>query len=116
MLNNMGAKISGIGSNLLTIEGVEKLHGCEHRILPDMIEIGSFIGMAALNQSSLTIKNCACKHLGIIPYTFKKLGIDFDIVDDDIVIHEQDCYEVKRIWTAPSSLLLTLRGRASRLT
>lgn len=95
MLNNMGAKISGIGSNLLTIEGVEKLHGCEHRILPDMIEIGSFIGMAALNQSSLTIKNCACEHLGIIPYTFKKLGVDFDIVDDDIVIHEQDCYEVE---------------------
>lgn len=95
MLNKMGAKISGIGSNLLTIEGVEKLHGCEHRILPDMIEIGSFIGMAALNQSALTIKDCACQHLGIIPYTFKKLGIDFDIQGDDIVIHEQDCYEVE---------------------
>ena len=95
MLNNMGAKIDGIGSNLLHIEGVEKLHGCEHRILPDMIEIGSFIGMAALTQSALTIKNCACEHLGIIPYTFHKLGIDFDIVDDDIVIHEQECYEVE---------------------
>lgn len=95
MLNNMGARISGIGSNLLTIEGVEKLHGCEHRILPDMIEVGSFIGMAALNQSALTIKDCACEHLGIIPYTFKKLGIDFEQQDDDIIIHEQDCYEVE---------------------
>jgi len=95
MLNNMGAKISGIGSNLLTIEGVEKLHGCEHQILPDMIEVGSFIGMAALNQSAITIKNCACEHLGIIPYTFKKLGIDFEQKDDDIIVHEQDCYEVE---------------------
>lgn len=95
MLNNMGAKISGIGSNLLRIEGVEKLHGCEHRILPDMIEIGSFIGMAALTQSELTIRNCACEHLGIIPYTFKKLGIDFEQVNDDILIHEQECYEVE---------------------
>lgn len=95
MLNNMGAKISGIGSNLLTIEGVEKLHSCEHRILPDMIEIGSFIGMAALTQSSLTIKNCCCEHLGIIPYTFKKLGIDFEQVNDDIVVREQECYEVE---------------------
>ena len=95
MLNNMGARISGIGSNLLTIEGVEKLHGCEHRILPDMIEIGSFIGMAALNQSSITIKDCSCQHLGIIPYTFKKLGIDFELQGDDIVVHEQDFYEVE---------------------
>lgn len=94
MLNRMGANISGIGSNLLTIEGVEQLHGCEHRILPDMIEIGSFIGMAALNQSPLTIKNCACEHLGIIPYTFRKLGIDFEQKDDDIVVHEQDVYEI----------------------
>lgn len=95
MLNNMGAKISGIGSNLLTIEGVASLHGCEHHILPDMIEVGSFIGMAALNQSALTIKNCACDHLGIIPYTFKKLGIDFEQQGDDIVVREQDCYEVE---------------------
>ena len=95
MLNKMGARIDGVGSNLLRIHGVEKLNGCEHRILPDMIEIGSFIGMAALTQSSLTIKDCAVQHLGIIPDTFRKLGIDFDIQGDDIVIHEQDCYEVE---------------------
>jgi UDP-N-acetylglucosamine 1-carboxyvinyltransferase len=95
MLNKMGARIDGVGSNLLRIQGVEKLNGCEHRILPDMIEIGSFIGMAALTQSSLTIKDCAVQHLGIIPDTFRKLGIDFDIQGDDIVIHEQDCYEVE---------------------
>ncbi|MCR5549965.1 MAG: UDP-N-acetylglucosamine 1-carboxyvinyltransferase [Bacteroidales bacterium] len=95
MLNKMGARIEGVGSNLLRIQGVEKLNGCEHRILPDMIEIGSFIGMAALTQSSLTIKDCAVQHLGIIPDTFRKLGIDFDIQGDDIVIHEQDCYEVE---------------------
>lgn len=95
MLNKMGARIEGVGSNLLRIHGVEKLGGCEHRILPDMIEIGSFIGMAALTQSSLTIKDCAVEHLGIIPDTFRKLGIDFDIQGDDIVIHEQDCYEVE---------------------
>jgi len=94
MLNNMGAKISGIGSNLLTIEGVEVLHGCEHTILPDMIEIGSFIGMAALNRSAITIKNCACKHLGIIPNIFSKLGITMQIVDDDIVIPKISHYEV----------------------
>lgn len=95
MLNKMGASIEGVGSNLLRIHGVEKLGGCEHHILPDMIEIGSFIGMAALTQSSLTIKDCAVEHLGIIPDTFRKLGIDFDIQGDDIVIHEQDCYEVE---------------------
>ena len=95
MLNKMGARIEGVGSNLLRIHGVEKLGGCEHHILPDMIEIGSFIGMAALTQSSLTIKDCAVEHLGIIPDTFRKLGIDFDIQGDDIVIHEQDCYEVE---------------------
>ena len=95
MLNKMGARIEGVGSNLLRIQGVEKLNGCEHRILPDMIEIGSFIGMAALTQSSLTIKDCAVQHLGLIPDTFRKLGIDFDIQGDDIVIHEQDCYEVE---------------------
>ena len=95
MLNKMGARIDGVGSNLLRIHGVEKLNGCEHRIRPDMIEVGSFIGMAALTQSSLTIKDCAVQHLGIIPDTFRKLGIDFDIQGDDIVIHEQDCYEVE---------------------
>ncbi|MBO7491273.1 MAG: UDP-N-acetylglucosamine 1-carboxyvinyltransferase [Bacteroidales bacterium] len=95
MLNKMGAKISGIGSNLLTIEGVEELHGCEHRILPDMIEVGSFLGMAALTQSELTIKNCACQHLGIIPYTFKKLGINFEQKGDDILVHGADPYTVE---------------------
>jgi UDP-N-acetylglucosamine 1-carboxyvinyltransferase len=96
MLNNMGAKISGIGSNLLTIEGVEALHGCEHTILPDMIEIGSFIGMAALNRSSITIKNCAYKHLGIIPYTFSKLGINVQQVNDDIVVPKLEHYEIDK--------------------
>jgi UDP-N-acetylglucosamine 1-carboxyvinyltransferase len=95
MLNNMGAKISGIGSNLLTIEGVENLHGCEHTILPDMIEIGSFIGMAALNRSAITIKNCAYKHLGIIPYIFSKLGIPVQPVNDDIIIPKLKHYAVE---------------------
>jgi UDP-N-acetylglucosamine 1-carboxyvinyltransferase len=96
MLNNMGAKISGIGSNLLTVEGVDSLHGCEHTILPDMIEIGSFIGMAALNRSSITIKNCACKHLGIIPYTFSKLGIHIQQIGDNIVVPKLEHYEIER--------------------
>jgi len=95
MLNKMGAKISGIGSNLLTIEGVDELHGCEHTILPDMIEIGSFIGMAALNRSAITIKNASCKHLGIIPYTFSKLGIEIIQKDDDIIIPQQERYEIE---------------------
>lgn len=95
MLNKMGAKISGIGSNLLTIEGVEELHGCEHRILPDMIEVGSFMGMAAITGSEITIKDCAVKHLGIIPYTFSKLGVKFDINGDDIVIPEHQEYEIE---------------------
>lgn len=94
MLNNMGAKISGIGSNLLTIEGVDALHGTTHTILPDMIEIGSFIGMAAINRSELTIKNCACQHLGIIPYTFKKLGVNLEVLNDDIYIPRQETYEI----------------------
>ena len=95
MLNRMGAKISGIGSNLLTIEGVEYLGGCEHTILPDMIEIGSFIGMAALTHSDLTIRQCAVPHLGIIPNVFRKLGIRIDIDSDDIHIPKQDEYEVE---------------------
>ena len=95
MLNRMGAKISGIGSNLLTIEGVEELHGCEHRILPDMIEVGSFMGMAAITGSSITIKNCAVKHLGIIPYTFAKLGVRFRIDGDNIHIPHHDEYEIE---------------------
>ena len=94
MLNKMGAKINGIGSNLLNIEGVDTLHGCEHTILPDMIEIGSFIGMAALNRSALTIKNCACKHLGNIPYTFSKMGIPVHFKDDDIFIPKLEHYKI----------------------
>jgi len=95
MLNKMGAKISGIGSNLLTIEGVEELHGCEHRILPDMIEIGSFMGMAAITGSEITIKDCSIPNLGIIPYTFHKLGVQFQIVGDDIYLPAQDEYEIE---------------------
>ncbi|MEG2070221.1 MAG: UDP-N-acetylglucosamine 1-carboxyvinyltransferase, partial [Bacteroidales bacterium] len=95
MLNNMGAKISGIGSNLLTIEGVKELHGCEHRVLPDMIEVGSFIGMAAITRSEITIKNCACQYLGMIPYTFSKLGIKFEQKGDDLYIPQQEEYEIE---------------------
>ncbi len=95
MLKNMGAKISGIGSNLLTIEGVEYLTGCEHAILPDMIEIGSFIGLAAATQSALTIKNCGIPHLGIIPHVFRKLGVNLQIKNDDIFIPRQEEYEME---------------------
>lgn len=95
MLNSMGAKISGIGSNLLTIEGVSSLKGCTHTILPDMIEIGSFIGLAAMTQSEITIKNVAHKHLGVIPGVFKKLGIQLEIRQDDIFIPAQDVYEIE---------------------
>ncbi|MBY8962484.1 UDP-N-acetylglucosamine 1-carboxyvinyltransferase [Flavobacterium sp. D11R37] len=86
MLNSMGAKITGIGSNLLEIEGVDKLSGCEHRILPDMIEIGSWIGLAAMTQSEITIKNVSWENLGIIPNTFRKLGITIERRGDDIYI------------------------------
>ncbi|TAH10139.1 MAG: UDP-N-acetylglucosamine 1-carboxyvinyltransferase [Sphingobacteriia bacterium] len=95
MLNRMGAKIAGIGSNLLTIEGVSKLGGTEHRLLPDMIEIGSFIGLAAMTQSEITIKNAGVAHLGIIPEKFRLLGIEFDIKDDDIYIPAQDSYTIQ---------------------
>ncbi len=95
MLNSMGAKISGIGSNLLTIEGVKSLKGTTHTILPDMIEIGSFIGLAAMTQSELTIKNCSVDNLGIIPRTFKRLGIQLEIRGDDIYIPEQELYEIE---------------------
>ncbi len=95
MLNKMGAKISGIGSNLLTIEGVTYLGGTEHRLLPDMIEVGSFIGMAAMTQSNLTIKNAGIDHLGVIPEKFQQLGIQMNFVGDDIHIPEQDCYEIQ---------------------
>lgn len=95
MLNRMGAKISGIGSNLLTIEGVTKLGGTEHRLLPDMIEIGSFIGLAAMTQSEITIKNAGVQHLGIIPEKFQQLGIQFQIKGDDIYIPSQESYTVQ---------------------
>jgi UDP-N-acetylglucosamine 1-carboxyvinyltransferase len=95
MLNKMGAKISGIGSNLLKIEGVTKLGGTTHRILPDMIEIGSFIGLAAMTKSEITIKNAGIDHLGIIPDKFRLLGIDFTIKGDDIYIPAQDIYEIQ---------------------
>lgn len=95
MLNLMGAKISGIGSNLLQIEGVNELIGCEHRLLPDMIEIGSFIGLAALTGSELTIKDVSYSNLGIIPRSFERLGIDFTLKNDDIYIPAQAHYEIE---------------------
>ncbi|MDZ4071592.1 MAG: UDP-N-acetylglucosamine 1-carboxyvinyltransferase [Sediminibacterium sp.] len=95
MLNRMGAKISGIGSNLLIIEGVTTLNGTAHRMLPDMIEIGSFIGLAAMTQSELTIKNAGVDHLGIIPEKFGQLGIALDIHGDDIHVPQQDVYEIQ---------------------
>ena len=96
MLNSMGAKITGVGSNLLTIEGVENLGGCEHRILPDMIEIGSWIGLAAMTKSEITIKNVSWENLGLIPNTFRKLGITIEKRNDDIYIPAHtDGYEVK---------------------
>ncbi len=94
MLNNMGAKITGIGSNLLTIEGVSSLHGCDHTILPDMIEIGSFIGLAAMTRSELTIKNVSYPNLGIIPRAFQRLGIQMELHGDDLLIPAQEHYEV----------------------
>jgi UDP-N-acetylglucosamine 1-carboxyvinyltransferase len=94
MINSMGGKISGIGSNLLTIEGVKELHGCEHTILPDMIEIGSFISLAALTQSEITIENCRVDQLGIIPNVYRKLGVQFEIKDDNIIIPENKHYEI----------------------
>jgi UDP-N-acetylglucosamine 1-carboxyvinyltransferase len=94
MLNRMGAKISGIGSNLLNIEGVEYLGGTTHRMLPDMIEIGSFIGLAAMTQSEITIKNVAYQELGIIPDVFRKLGIKMELKGDDLYIPSQDSYEI----------------------
>lgn len=95
MLNRMGAKISGIGSNLLTIEGVSKLGGTEHTLLPDMIEIGSFIGLAAMTQSEITIKNCRVDMLGIIPEIFRRLGIKMEFRGDDIHIPAQERYELE---------------------
>ena len=94
MLNQMGAKITGIASNMLTIEGVSALTGTVHTILPDMIEVGSFIGLAAMTQSNITIKNAGVAHLGLIPEKFAQLGIKFNIIGDDIHIPEQDSYEI----------------------
>lgn len=95
MLNRMGAKISGVGSNLLTIEGVKKLGGTEHRMLPDMIEIGSFIGLAAMTESEITIKNVCYNELGVIPDVFRKLGIKFELRGDDIYIPSQKHYVIE---------------------
>lgn len=97
MLNSMGAQIEGVGSNMLKITGVDTLGGCEHTMLPDMIEIGSFIGLAAMTQSEITIKNCQIKALGIIPETFKKLGIQMDFRGDDIHIPAQENYEISTL-------------------
>ncbi|MCT4561450.1 MAG: UDP-N-acetylglucosamine 1-carboxyvinyltransferase [Crocinitomicaceae bacterium] len=94
MLNSMGAKIDGIGSNMLHIEGVKELGGCYHRILPDMIEIGSFIGLAAMTQSEITIKDVSWDNLGIIPDVFRKLGIQLERRGDDIYIPEQESYAI----------------------
>ena len=95
MLNRMGAKIEGIASNLLTIEGVDELHGTEHTILPDMIEVGSFIGMAAMTKSELTIKNVSHENLGIIPDSFRRLGIKMEQRGDDIYVPAQDTYQIE---------------------
>ncbi|MCK9179638.1 MAG: UDP-N-acetylglucosamine 1-carboxyvinyltransferase [Bacteroides sp.] len=95
MLNRMGAKISGIASNLLTIEGVEELKGTDHTVLPDMIEVGSFIGMAAMTNSDITIKNVSYHNLGIIPESFRRLGIKMEQQGDDIHIPAQETYEIE---------------------
>jgi UDP-N-acetylglucosamine 1-carboxyvinyltransferase len=95
MLNKMGAKISGVGSNLLTIQGVDKLGGCTHQILPDMIEVGSFIGLAAMTRSEITIKNVNYNELGIIPDSFKRLGIRVERKDDDIFVNGRENYIIE---------------------
>ncbi len=95
MLNRMGARISGVGSNLLTIEGVDYLGGTEHRMLPDMIEVGSFIGLAAMTQSRIEIKGAGIDHLGIIPEKFRQLGIRMEFEGDNIIVPEQEVYEIQ---------------------
>lgn len=95
MLNSMGAKISGIASNMLTIEGIKELHGATHTILPDMIEVGSFIGLAAMTQSDIVIKNAGINYLGVIPEKFQQLGIQMNFTGDDIHIPEQEIYEIE---------------------
>ena len=96
MLQKMGAQIEGVGSNLLKVRGVDQLGGTEHTILPDMIEIGSFVGLAAMTQSDLRIRDCRVDKLGIIPRTFQRLGIDLRIDGDDLVVHAQDHYEIQQ--------------------
>jgi UDP-N-acetylglucosamine 1-carboxyvinyltransferase len=96
MLNSMGAEISGVGSNLLTINGVESLKSCTHRLLPDMIEVGSFIGMAAMTQSDITIPNVGLEHLGLIPKVFRRLGIEVWQKGDDLFVPAQEHYEIER--------------------
>lgn len=95
MLVSMGAKISGIGSNLLTVQGVSSLSGCRHRILPDMIEVGSFIGLAAMTASEITIKNVGIEHLGIIPESFRQLGIKIEQQNDDLIVRDTEHYEIE---------------------
>ena len=96
MLNSMGAEIEGVGSNLLTIHGVKSLRGCLHRLLPDMIEVGSFIGMAAMTQSDITIRNVGIEHLGLIPQVFRRLGIEVWQKGDDLFVPARDHYEIER--------------------
>ena len=96
MLNSMGARISGVGSTLLTIRGVKELQGCTHRLLPDMIEVGSFIGMAAMTQGDITIKNAQVQHLGLIPQVFRRLGIEVWQKGDDLYVPTQEHYEIER--------------------
>src|SRR6478609_1391072 len=96
MLNRMGAKISGIGSNLLTIDGVQEMGSTDHQMLPDMIEIGSFIGLAAMTKSEITIRNAGIEHLGIIPEKFRQLGIQMEFRGDDIYIPSQETYEIQQ--------------------
>jgi UDP-N-acetylglucosamine 1-carboxyvinyltransferase len=96
LLNAMGARIYGIGSNSITIQGVASLHGAEHRMLADLIEVGSFIGLAAMTRSDITIKDAGVAHLGIIPETFERLGIKLEITGDDIRIPRQDSYRIQK--------------------
>ncbi len=97
MINSMGGKITGIGSNKLIIQGVDSLGGCEHRMLPDMIEIGSFIGLAATTNSEITIKNCSIPELGVIPSVFRKMGIEMEFRGDDIYLPKQDSYKINSL-------------------
>ena len=94
MLNRMGAKISGVGSNLLTIEGVEALHGTDHRLLPDMIEVGSFIGIAAMTGGDVTLKSVSMKDLGVMPDAFRRLGVSLEVTGDDIRVNQKEIYEI----------------------